>query len=48
MTNDLDELLAFKISRGRRSDNQESLPLLKGVKGVPFGDKEYLGKKIFE
>ena len=48
MTNDLGELLAFKITRGSRSDSQEAVPLLKGFKGLAFGDKGYLGKKIFE
>ena len=48
MVNDLGELLAFKITRGSRSDSQEAVPLLKGFKGLAFGDKGYLGKKIFE
>ena len=48
MTNDLGELLGFKINRGSRSDSQEAVPLLKGFKGLAFGDKGYLGKKIFE
>jgi hypothetical protein len=48
VTNDLGELLAFKITRGSRSDSQEAVPLLKGFKGLAFGDKGYLGKKIFE
>ena len=44
MVNDLGELLAFKITRGSRSDSQEAFPLLKGFKGLAFGDN----KKIFE
>jgi hypothetical protein len=48
VTNDLGELLAFKITRGSRSDSQEAVPLLKEFKGLAFGDKGYLGKKIFE
>ncbi len=48
VTNDLGELLAFKITRGSRSDGQEAGPLLKGFKVLAFGDKGYLGKKIFE
>jgi Transposase DDE domain len=40
--------LAFKITRGSRSDSQEAVPLLNGFKGLTFGDKGYLGKKIFE
>jgi hypothetical protein len=48
VTNDRGELLAFKITRGSRSDNQEAAPLLKSLKGLAFGDKGYIGKKIFE
>jgi hypothetical protein len=33
VTNDLGELLAFKITRGSRSDSQEAVPLLQGFKG---------------
>jgi hypothetical protein len=46
VTNDLGELLAFKITRGSRSDSQEAVPLLKGFKGLAFGDKGYLCKKF--
>ena len=46
VTNDLGEFLAFKITRGSRSDSQEAVPLLKEFKGLAFGDKGYLGKKI--
>lgn len=46
--NDQGELLAFKITRGSKSDSQEALPLLKSLKDLAFGDKGYLGKKIFE
>jgi hypothetical protein len=48
VTNDLGELLAFKITRGSRSDSQETVHMLKGFKFLAFGDKCYLGKKIFE
>ncbi|NBX69968.1 MAG: hypothetical protein EBR01_13515 [Proteobacteria bacterium] len=43
VTNDLGELLAFKITRGSRSDSQEAVPLLKGFTGLAVGDKGYLG-----
>ena len=48
MTNDRGELLAFKITRGSRHDSQEALGLLKQLQGLAFGDKGYIGKKIFE
>ena len=48
VANDLGQLLAFKITQGSRSDSQEAVLLLKGFKGLAFGDKGYLGKKIFE
>jgi Transposase DDE domain len=46
--NDRGELIAFKITRGNRHDSKEAVPLLKKLKGLAFGDKGYLGKKIFE
>ena len=48
VTNDKGELLAFKITKGSKSDSQEAVPLLKSFKGLAFGDKGYIGKKIFE
>ncbi len=48
VTNNHGELLAFKITRGSRSDSEEEVPLLKSLKGLAFGDKGYIGKKIFE
>lgn len=46
--NDRGELMAFKISRGSCHDSKEAVPMLKKLKGLAFGDKGYLGKKIFE
>ena len=46
--NNRGELIAFKITRGSRHDSKEAVPLLKKLKGLAFGDKGYLGKKIFE
>jgi hypothetical protein len=48
VTNDRDELLAFKITKGSRSDSKEAVPLLKSPKGLAFGDKGYISKKIFQ
>jgi hypothetical protein len=48
VTNNRGELMAFKITRGSRHDSKEAVPLLKKLKGLGFGDKGYLGKKIFE
>lgn len=48
VTNDKGELLAFKITTGSKSDSKEAVPLLKSFKGLAFGDKGYIGKKIFE
>ncbi len=46
--NDRGELMAFKMTSGNRHDSKEAVPLLKKFKGLAFGDKGYLGKKIFE
>ena len=46
--NDRGELMAFKITRGSRHDSKEAVPLLKKLKGLAFGDKGYLDKKIVE
>lgn len=48
VTNNHGELIAFKITRGHRSDCKEAEPLLRGLKGLAFGDKGYIGKKLFE
>jgi|SRR6478736_1009052 len=48
VTNNLGELMAFKITRGNRHDSKAAVPLLSKFKGLAFGDKGYLGKKIFE
>ncbi|KTD75185.1 membrane-associated, metal-dependent hydrolase [Legionella waltersii] len=40
--------MAFKITRGSRHDSKEAVPLLKKLKGLAFGDKGYLGKRIFD
>lgn len=48
VTNDRGELIAFKITRGNYHDGKAAVPLLKTLKGLAFGDKGYLGKKIFD
>lgn len=48
VTNDRGELMAFKMTRGSQHDAQSGLSLLEKLKGLAFGDKGYLGKKIFE
>lgn len=48
VTNDQGQLLAFKITRGNQSDSREAASLLKNLQGLAFGDKGYLGKKLFE
>ena len=46
VSNDKGQLIAFKITRGNQHDAKETLPLLKQLKGLAFGDKGYIGKKI--
>jgi len=48
VTNNKGALLAFKVTKGSRSDSKESAPLLKSLQGLAFGDKGYLGKKLFD
>jgi len=46
--NDKGELIAFKITKGNRSDCTEAACLLKNLDGLAFGDKGYIGKKLFD
>lgn len=46
--NDKGEIIAFKVTKGNRNDGVESTSLLKILKGLAFGDKGYIGKKIFD
>ena len=48
VTNDLGELMAFKITKGNRHDGKEAGFLLRQLEGLAFGDKGYLGKKLFQ
>lgn len=46
--NDKGELIAFKITKGNRSDCTEAASLLKNLNGLAFGDKGYISKKLFD
>lgn len=48
VTNDQGELMAFRITRGNCHDSKIALPLLKLFRGLAFGDKGYISKKVFE
>ena len=48
VVNDRCELIAFKITQGNQHDGPIAQKLLKGLEGLAFGDKGYLGKKIFD
>ena len=42
------QLIAFKITKGNVSDVKAAYPLLSKLKGLAFGDKGYIGKKLSE
>ncbi len=46
--NHIGELMGFKVTRGNRHDGKAGVSLLSKLKGLAFGDKGYLGKKLFE
>jgi hypothetical protein len=46
--NNLGELIAFKITKGNVHDGSEAKSLLASLEGLAFGDKGYIGKKIFD
>jgi len=48
VVNHLGELIAFKITQGNRHDNAAAQPLLEALRGLAFGDKGYIGKKLFD
>jgi hypothetical protein len=45
VTNDLGELLAFKITRGSRSNSQEAVPLLKETQKLSSHEKQLLNQR---
>lgn len=46
--NNLGELIAFKMTRGSVSDGAVAGSLLASLEGLAFGDKGYIGKKLFD
>ena len=46
--NQLGELMAFKITKGNVSDSAVAGSLLSSLEGLAFGDKGYIGKKLFD
>jgi len=46
--NQFGELIAFKITRGNVSDSAVAGSLLSALEGLAFGDKGYIGKKLFD
>ena len=41
-------MIAFKISTGNRHDSAAAQSLLEPLRGLAFGDKGYISKKLFE
>ncbi len=48
IVNDCGELLSFKVTKGNVNDRVPVKDLCKGLSGKLYGDKGYLGKKLFE
>ncbi len=46
--NNLGQLIAFKMTRGHKNDAVSAQPLFKSLQGLAFGDKGYIGKKLFD
>ena len=46
--NNLGEMIAFKITRGNVHDGAAAKSLLLSLEGLAFGDKGYIGKKLFD
>ena len=40
--------MALKLTKGNRNDSKESLPLLRGLEGLAFGDKGYISQSLFD
>ncbi len=45
--NHVGEIMSFSITTGDKSDSSQIMKLCKKIKGKIFGDKGYIGKKIF-
>ena len=48
MINHIGELIAFKITKGNVHDGSVAEQLLSSLEGLAFGDKGYIGKKLFD
>ena len=46
--NNFGELIAFKITKGNVHDSIAAKSLLLCLEGLAFGDKGYIGKKLFD
>jgi hypothetical protein len=46
--NHLGELIAFKMTRGSMHDSAAAKSLLLNLEGLAFGDKGYIGQKLFD
>jgi len=46
--NHIGELIAFKITKGNVHDGSVAEQLLSSLEGLAFGDKGYIGKKLFD
>jgi hypothetical protein len=46
--NNLGELIAFKITKGNVHDGVAAKSILSSLEGLAFGDKGYIGKKLFD
>jgi hypothetical protein len=46
--NNMGEMIAFKITRGNVHDGAAAKSLLLSLEGLAFGDKGYIGKKLFD
>lgn len=47
MIKQIGELIAFKVTCGHVNDAKASESILKFLQGIAFGDKGYIGKKLF-
>jgi len=46
--NNFGELIAFKMTKGNVNDGSAAKSLLQCLEGLAFGDKGYIGKKLFD
>ena len=48
IVNEQGELLSFKVTKGNTNDRVPVKELCRNIKGKLFGDKVYIGQKLFE